>query len=262
MAQIKQVFINLMINAVDALEHADRKEITVQAEVQDGWGVVSVRDTGYGIAPDKLNRIFDPFYTTKSAERGTGLGLSVCLGILRQHGGEIAVKSTPGEGSVFRVQLPLARSGELAAAPLAGDRAAPGPAAVVMPCFEPGPRREVLVIDDEEYITNLVQELLRTRLGWRVERVHDGRQGIQRLEQGTYDLVITDLRMPGLDGFAVLDWIRDFRPSLLPSVLVITGDSGSQSMDLELRAFGVPTLQKPFTPSALVAACQKLLIEA
>ncbi len=262
MAQIKQVFINLMINAVDALEHAERKEITVQAEVQDGWGVVSVRDTGYGIAPDKLNRIFDPFYTTKSAERGTGLGLSVCLGILRQHGGEISVKSTPGEGSVFRVQLPLARSGELAAAPRAGDGAASGPADGVMPCFEPGPRREVLVIDDEEYITNLVQELLRTRLGWRVERVHDGRQGIQRLEQGTYDLVITDLRMPGLDGFAVMGWIRDFRPSLLPSVLVITGDSGSQNMELELRAFGVPTLQKPFTPSALVEACQKLLIEA
>jgi len=259
-AQIKQVIINLMINAVDAIEHAGSKDIVVQAGAQEAWGYVSVRDRGYGIAPDKLNRIFDPFYTTKTAERGTGLGLSVCLGILRQHGGEITVKSAPGEGSVFRVQLPLAPS----EAKLAGAAASSLPAAAPPHDTRPGldqvPRLDVLVIDDEEYITNLVQELLRTRLGWRVERVHDGRQGIQRLEQGGFDLVITDLRMPGLDGFAVLGWIRDFRPALLSSVLVITGDTGSQEMDQELLGFGVPTLQKPFTPEALVEACRKVLV--
>ncbi len=260
-AQIKQVFINLMINAVDAMDHCVRKEITVKAEVQDNWGAVSVIDTGYGIAPDKLNRIFDPFFTTKSAERGTGLGLSVCLGILRQHCGEISVKSAPGEGSVFRILLPLAISETLAATPAVSDSVVTSPAIDAVNMTQPGPRCEVLVIDDEEYITSLVQELLRTHLGWRVEGVHDGRQGIQRLEQGNYDLVITDLRMPGLDGFAVLGWIRDFRPNLLSRVLVITGDSGGPSMDQELLDFGVPTLGKPFTPNALIEVCQRLLIE-
>ena len=261
-AQIKQVFINLMINAVDALEHAVCKEITVQAEVQDGRGVVSVKDTGYGISPDKLNRIFDPFYTTKSADRGTGLGLSVCLGILRQHGGEISVKSVPGEGSLFRVLLPLAQPEALAEEPAVSSGSPACPPTDLVSGHEQGPRREVLVIDDEEYITNLVQELLRTHLGWRIEAVHDGQQAIQRLEQGSFDLVITDLRMPGLDGFAVLNWIQDFRPALMNSVLVITGDSGSQSMDEELLRFSVPTLQKPFTPLALVDACRKVLVGA
>jgi two-component system NtrC family sensor kinase len=121
------------------------------------------------------------------------------------------------------------------------------------------PRLEVLVIDDEACVTSLVHELLRNRLGWRVEQVHDGREAIQRLESAHFDLVITDLRMPGLDGFALLGWIRDFRPALLPRVLVITGDSGSQAQDRELRDLGVPALRKPFSSEDLVTHCRELV---
>jgi two-component system NtrC family sensor kinase len=252
--QIKQVLINLLINAIDAMEHTVRKELEVRIAVRDGMAELAVQDTGHGIAPERLNRIFDPFYTTKSAERGTGLGLSVCLGIVGQHRGEIAVTSVPGEGTVFTVQLPLAQG--------AGEEApAPDPVAPRAPAQVPAlrPRLDVLVIDDEEYITSLVHELLRNRLGWRVEQVHDGREAIQRLESARFDLVITDLRMPGLDGFAILGWIRDFRPALLPRVLVITGDSGSMSQDRELRDLGIPALKKPFTSDELVAQCRELV---
>jgi len=254
--QIKQVLINLMINAIDAMEHAVRKELQVRVEVQGAWAELSVADTGHGIPPEKLNRIFDPFYSTKSAERGTGLGLSVCLGIVGQHRGEMSVSSVPGAGTVFKVLLPLAQSGD-PEAPAASSPVGPGSEAA--PVF-PGvrPQMEVLVIDDEEYITSLVHELLRNRLGWRVEQVHDGRRAIQRLEDSHFDLVITDLRMPGLDGFALLGWIRDFRPELLPRVLVITGDSGSLAQDHELQAMGVPALRKPFTSEELVAHCRQL----
>ncbi|MDR3671345.1 MAG: ATP-binding protein [Holophaga sp.] len=256
--QIKQVLINLLINAVDAMEHTIRKELTVRMTVRDGMAELRVQDTGHGIPPEKLNRIFDPFYTTKSAERGTGLGLSVCLGIVGQHRGEIAVSSVPGEGTLFTVQLPLAPgAGEADPPPASLEQAlAPEPPVETM---DLRPRLDVLVIDDEEYITSLVHELLRNRLGWRVEQVHDGREAIQRLESAPFDLVITDLRMPGLDGFALLGWIRDFRPALLPKVLVITGDSGSLSQDRELRDLGIPALKKPFTSDELVAHCRDLV---
>jgi two-component system NtrC family sensor kinase len=218
-----------------------------------------MRDTGHGISAEKLNRIFDPFYTTKAIDRGTGLGLSVCLGIIRQHHGEISVKSVPGEGTVFRLLLPLAQTDMESDPTTSMEPARQGSQGPLLETVGELPRLNVLVIDDEEYITSLVQESLRDRFGWRVERVHDGRQAIQRLENVPFDLVITDLRMPGLDGFAIIRWIRDSKPALLPRVLVITGDSGGPSMDQELLDLGVQALRKPFTPHELVAQCQVTL---
>lgn len=257
--QIKQVLINLMINAVDAMDHSPRRVLEVRVETHGSCASLSVSDTGHGISSDKLNRIFDPFYTTKPVDRGTGLGLSVCLGIIRQHHGEISVKSIPGEGSQFVTLLPLANVQTVQTHALS-----------FIPARRPGgdsqlvslaghPLMHVLVIDDEDYITSLVQEILRSRLGWRVERVHDGRQAIQRLESARFDLVITDLRMPGVDGFAILAWIREFQPALLSKVLVITGDSGGAALDQQLLEVGVPAIRKPFTPDELIDQCQLTL---
>jgi two-component system NtrC family sensor kinase len=260
-AQIKQVLINLMINAIDAMEHTSRKELTVRAAARDGMAELSVADTGHGIPAEKQSRIFDPFYTTKPAERGTGLGLSVCLGIVGQHHGEIGVASVPGEGTVFTVLLPLALGREpVEAEPSQPPQPVQPPAPP--PALELRARLQVLVVDDEEFITSLVHELLWNRMGCRVEQVHDGREAIQRLERDAFDLVITDLRMPGLDGFAILGWIRDFRPQLLPRVLVITGDTGSLAQDRELRDLGIPALKKPFTSDQLVNRCRGLVAGA
>jgi len=259
-SQIKQVLINLMINGVDALEQSDRRVLEVCIGIEDAYASLSVGDTGSGISPDKLNRIFDPFYTTKSVDRGTGLGLSVCLGIVRQHHGEISVQSVPGEGTQFRVLLPLAHAEEGGAEDrllLPAQAQGLDPLRLPMPGL---PCMRVLVIDDEEYITSLVQELLRIRLGWKVERVHDGQRAIQHLERTRFDLVITDLRMPGVDGFAILGWIKDFQPALLSRVLVITGDSGGATLDQQLIDLGVPALRKPFTPEELIAQCRTTLM--
>jgi two-component system NtrC family sensor kinase len=258
-AQIKQVLINLMINGVDAMEQSARRVLEVQVEAQGHWVAISVRDTGHGISSDKLSRIFDPFYTTKSVDRGTGLGLSVCLGIVRQHHGEISVRSVPDEGTAFQVLLPLAKAEDNPVLMSVGARALQTERGPFHGAVSGLGRMNVLVIDDEEYITSLVQELLRSRLGWRVERVHEGRQAIQRLEAFQFDLVITDLRMPGFDGFAILRWIKEFQPELLPRVLVITGDSGGQSLDQELINLGVPAIRKPFTPDDLITQCQTTL---
>ena len=250
--QIKQVMVNLMLNGVDALEHAVRKTLEVRAQaLPGGCASITVRDTGHGIPPDKLDRIFDPFYTTKAPERGTGLGLSVCLGIVRQHGGEISVTSVQGEGTEFTVLLPLAPQPAPSGAATAGQEAPPPTLA--------HRRLDVLVIDDEEYITGLVQEVLRSLLGWRVERARDGAEAIQRMEQAPFDLIITDLRMPVLDGFALLSWIRDYRPALFGRVLVITGDAGKQNLEKELQDLRVPVLRKPFTPQDLLDHCFEVL---
>jgi C4-dicarboxylate-specific signal transduction histidine kinase len=105
--QLEQVFINLLTNSRDALEHAERKEIHIACTVLDAFVCITFRDTGPGIPPGLEQRIFDPFFTTKEVGSGTGLGLSITYGIVQEHGGTISVESRPGEGAVFTIDLPL-----------------------------------------------------------------------------------------------------------------------------------------------------------
>jgi len=120
-ARLSQVFLNLLVNAVQALESCEREqsEITVRTSTDEkGFAVIEISDTGVGIAPHDLNKIFDPFFTTKPVGLGTGIGLSICHGIVKSMDGVIAVDSKLGQGSVFRVRLPSAsQSQQVAAAP-------------------------------------------------------------------------------------------------------------------------------------------------
>ena len=256
--QIKQVIVNLMINALDALEHAARKELKVSLRLEGPNALLAVSDTGHGIKSEHLSRIFDPFFTTKAPDRGTGLGLSVCLGIVRQHHGELLVRSVPGQGSEFQVLLPQAPVGVQQAPPamMAVPTTTTASSVTSLGVQE---RWEIMVVDDEEFITGLVQETLRRRMNCRVERVHHGRHAINRLAQSRFDLVISDVRMPEIDGFALLQWIRDTQPSLAHRTLFITGDMGSADLETEAFTLGVPVLEKPFTADALVEHCQQLL---
>ncbi|HYY34643.1 MAG TPA: ATP-binding protein [Gaiellaceae bacterium] len=110
--QLEQVFINLLANARDALEHAERKEIVISCAVEDRLAVIVFRDTGPGIPAGLEQRIFDPFFTTKDVGLGTGLGLSITYGIVQEHGGSISVAGQPGEGAVFTLEFPLAEGAE------------------------------------------------------------------------------------------------------------------------------------------------------
>jgi signal transduction histidine kinase len=124
--KLQQVFLNLFLNARDAMDAGGT--LSVHAWSEGGFARIDVADNGQGISPENLERIYDPFFTTKAARKGTGLGLSVTYGIVREHGGSIEVESRPGAGSRFRVELPLlskntqigAISQNQAAAPLAG----------------------------------------------------------------------------------------------------------------------------------------------
>ncbi|HTX20411.1 MAG TPA: ATP-binding protein [Candidatus Aquilonibacter sp.] len=255
--QIKQVIMNLTMNALDAVENSPQKELRLGIAGQNDKIILKVADTGHGIKPENLRHIFDPFFTTKSPDHGTGLGLSVCLSIIKQHGGEITVKSTVNAGAEFEVTLPKASG----AVPPPNSAKA-GPAGEKKSAAEDKPaagRRRVLIVDDEEFITSLLQEMLRKEANCTVECVANGLRAITRLQQADFDFVISDVRMPELDGLGLFEWIKEHQPRLAAHFLFITGDAGGRDLNEKLESLGAPVLHKPFNVKKLLAEYQRLV---
>ena len=246
--QLKQVVMNLVINAADALEGRPNRQLNLRVMPSGTHYHLLVSDTGQGIKPEHIGRIFDPFFTTKSPDRGSGLGLSVCYSIVKQHHGEISVESVWGQGTAFKITLPC---GQLSA--FTPDTRTPAASRTEgQLSFS-----RVLIADDEEFVTGLVQEALRLKLGCQIDKAVDGCEAIQRLSENSYDLVISDVRMPALDGFGLLDWIRANQPELVPHLLFITGDAGSAELNLKLESSEVTVLRKPFDIETLVQVCRQ-----
>jgi len=252
--QMKQVIINLLINALDAMATAEQRELWIELqEAGENWSL-SVSDSGHGIAPESIQRVFDPFFTTKAPDRGTGLGLSVCYSIIREHGGEIAVESEPGAGATFTITLPRTEE------PL--HRAGRSSLDALPQIFrEPPHRTRVLIVDDEPYVTSLVHEVVRMHLGAEVERATDGARAIDLLRAQEFDLILSDVRMPVLDGFGVYEWVCENQPRLRERFLFITGETGGARCDARLESLGVPVLRKPFTLDALAGLLRNLLAQ-
>jgi two-component system NtrC family sensor kinase len=254
-SQLKQVIINLVLNAVDAMEKSPSRRLRIGINRNGERIFLILTDSGHGIRQENLTRIFDPFFTTKGPKRGTGLGLSVCFSIVRQHGGDIQVESTEGAGTTFRITLPAS---ELPVAP-------PEPGVIriedwqLNPACLDGPRLRALVVDDESYITGLVQEALRVRMGLDVQRVSTSRDALDLLAGGAFDLVISDIRMPGFDGLELYAWICKHCPDLRDKFLFITGDAGSAELDGRLEAMRTPVLRKPFSIEELLVHCRRIL---
>ena len=240
-AQLTQVVMNLVVNAIDAVATTSERHVRVTVGGPDEDATVEVADTGVGISTEHLSRIFDPFFTTKSASHGTGLGLGVCAAIMRQHGTEIAVVSTPDCGSRFSFVLPRHR-----ATSGSGTAHRPSRAHSVTPV----PKR-VLVVDDDPLVRGALDLSLRRMLGCDVQEASDGDQGQQALQAGTYDAVLCDIRMPGMNGLDLVQWLRTQPVARRPFAVLMTGDAGD-GLRSEVEASGVPVLRKPFTMAALV----------
>lgn len=207
---------------------------------------LSVTDTGSGIDPAIVARIFEPFYTTKSACGGTGLGLATVHGLVASLGGVIDVDSEPGRGTTFRILLPEAPAPDEADVPTT----------VAAPTSDPTPGgRRILLVDDEPAILTVTARLL-ARLGYQVATAPDGRAAMARLEAdpGAVDLLVTDLTMPGLGGAALILAFHSLRPEL-PTILS-SGYSDSMT-DAERAALApIRFLQKPYTQAELAAAIE------
>ena len=235
--QIQQVFQNLLSNAQDALEDKRRRgRIVVETRDRGGWIEVIVSDDGPGIPAANLKKVFLPFFTTKEVRRGTGLGLAICYGIVQEHGGRIEVHSRENEGASFSVEIPTAR-----ASPNLSEAETP---AETFPPTSPGGGR-LLVVDDEDMIADMVREAMEIE-GWSVVAASDGAQALDILADSDFDVLLVDLRMPGMDGRAFFEELRRTRPELARRVVFATGDTGAVDTARFLEETGQIVLGKPY----------------
>jgi signal transduction histidine kinase len=247
--QLHQVLVNLITNAHQAMRQAPpprRLTLATRAESAAGRVVLRVADTGPGIPAEVRPRIFEPFFTTKPPAQGTGLGLSICQGIIEGHGGSIRVESPPGEGAVFVIELPVE-------APPVAERA--GRAAEALPSVR---RRTILVVDDEPEIAAVLAEMLSTD-GHEVETAGNGRIALARLRERTYDLILSDLRMPELDGAGLYRELERERPELLSRLIFLTGDELGGETTAFLQRTGAQALAKPVHADDVRRVVQRVL---
>jgi two-component system, cell cycle sensor histidine kinase and response regulator CckA len=259
--QVHQVLLNLSVNARDAMPDGGTLRLHAENIVLDpaaagalegarpgAFVVLHVEDTGTGIAPEMLGRMWEPFFTTKATGKGTGLGLSTVRGIVEKHGGFIEVRSALGRGSCFRVHLPA-------------EEAGPGENASAQPQPSPAGRGElILVVDDERHICDLTLTML-TRRGYRVLLAADGAEAVRVFAQCASEirLVITDLHMPNLDGAMLGSALRRINPAI--KLLAMSGMPASLSSrpDFQPEEFADAFLPKPFKPDTLLAKVHELL---
>jgi two-component system NtrC family sensor kinase len=248
--QLQQVLMNLVTNAQQALRQAPpprRVTLTTQLDPTHTRVILEVTDTGPGIPPDIRARIFDPFFTTKPPGMGTGLGLSLCQGIVESHGGTIWVTSAPGQGTTFRVELPIVEA-PAAAKPSPDQNATPPPL----------PQLAILLVDDEATIARALARLLH-RHGHTVEVAANGQQALAKLREQAYDLIVTDWRMPELDGPGLYRVLEQEYPHLCQRTIILTGDTLSPEVHAFFAEHDIPRLTKPVTVAALRRAIAQAL---
>ena len=234
-ARLGQVFLNLIQNAAQAIPegHADRNQIRlITTTLASGEACVEIRDSGCGIPPENLHRIFDAFFTTKPIGVGTGLGLSICHQIVTSLGGRIEVESQVGVGSVFRVVLPAARRDR-------EDGASPVPRAPVA-----SRRFRILVLDDEVEVGEAVRRILGKE--HEVDLATRGSVALELIAQRSYDLVLCDLLMPEMTGMEFYERVAEQRPELLGRIVVMTGGAFSPGARSFLDRIANVRIEKPF----------------
>jgi PAS domain S-box-containing protein len=245
--QLRQVFLNIINNAIQALQD-NTKPCRLRVETRAGGNTIRIAftDSGPGIPAVYLPRIFDPFFTTKPVGKGTGLGLSVSHGIIQEHGGRITARSIEGQGACFEIELPLE--------PVPGEPAADGMQIIAA---KPA-NRKLLVVDDETEILRFVGRSLSSDRCV-VDLADSGEKAVEYLGQREYDLVISDLRMPGMDGYRLHTWIRENRPLLLNRLIFISGDILGRELKEFVERTGAVYMQKPFRADDLRRAIREAL---
>jgi PAS domain S-box-containing protein len=245
--QLEQVFLNLLLNAEQAiLEARPHGRIVLRTRLRAGGGaiVAQIEDDGPGIPQEALQRVFEPFYTTKTVGTGTGLGLSVSYGIAQEHSGRLSVESRPGS-TTFTLELP----------------------ATEPPPQETTPRERrvfsgvgmtALVVEDEPSVLDLVVTLL-VEGGWRVDVASGGRVGFEHAKHKRYDLIVSDIRMPDGDGQEFYQRAIAHDPGLRLRWIFITGHTAGDDARAFIDAAEVPVVEKPFSPAQFEEAVWRLM---
>jgi PAS domain S-box-containing protein len=258
--QLEQVIVNLAVNARDAMPNGGKLTIeTHNVEIDQDYvhqhiGVVpgvyvllAISDTGTGMDAETLRQAFEPFFTTKPKGRGTGLGLATCYGIIKQHGGHIWPYSELGQGSTFRIYLPLA------------DEPAPAHARPQQANALPGGTETVLLAEDELAVRSLAARVLRER-GYTVLEASDGDEALRLAHEhatAPIDLLLTDVVMPRVSGRVLVEQVSAIQPSI--KVLYISGYADHAVVHHGRLEPGVDFLHKPFAPSTLARKVREVL---
>ncbi|MEI6235234.1 MAG: response regulator [Planctomycetota bacterium] len=243
--QISQVLINLAVNARDAMPRGGR--LTISTAPVSGHVMLTVSDTGTGIAPDILPRIFEPFFTTKSVGKGTGLGLAVVHGVITQSGGSIDVTSRVGEGTTFNLHFPISTE---ALVPTPAPRSA----------ISLSGHESILVVEDETALRNMIADCLHTK-GYRVTAVANGPEALTTITQNNapFDLILTDVVMPGMSGRELADAILRTHPA--QKFFFMSGYIDDSILRNGIHHQHVTFLQKPFSPIDMLRKVRGVLNE-
>ncbi len=250
-ARLTLVFFNLFINAVQAIQpgRADDNQIDVRTWTDGGRAMIEIRDTGCGIAPEHLSRIFDPFFTTRPQEIGTGLGLSMCQGIISALGGDIAVESTLGVGTTVRVSIPSVTG------------VAPVAPAVTRVSTGSGRSGKILVIDDDAAICTAIRRTLGKR--HQVTTTTSGREAIERIKGGErYDLILCDLMMPMVTGMEVHAELALAVPEQADRIVFLTGGAFTAQARDFLKRIPNERFEKPFDGGRLRMLAKEMVDDA
>ncbi len=242
-AQLRQAFELILDNAVQALRSSSAtRRLTVASRAAGERVRIEFADTGPGIPSEHLGKVFDPFFTTRAVGDGQGLGLSVAYGITMAHGGRITAGNSPAGGAVITMELPVGKGHDSVGQPLSRESS----------------RKRILIVDDESVVVELLADILEGA-EHQIDAAADGREGILKVSESDYDLVILDLRMPDMTGQEMYEALARQRPEMLDKLIFITADTMTPEVQEFLGRVGNPCLYKPFSVSSVVEAVREVL---
>jgi PAS domain S-box-containing protein len=248
--QLQQVFLNLIVNAETEMKLARGSgKLSVKTQQTDNIIRISFKDDGPGIVEENLERIFDPFFTTRQVGQGTGLGLSVCYGIVSEHGGRIYAESKPGRGATFIVELPIITEDkqlEFAEPAVQEQQKVTG--------------AKILVVDDEPVVREFISKVL-TDEGHQVETVDNGEDALKMVKSKRYRIILLDIKMPGMSGIELYKRFQKIAPSLARRVVFVTGDIMGARTTAFLSKAKSPYITKPFDAKQLKIAINRIFAE-
>jgi PAS domain S-box-containing protein len=252
---LKEVFVNIIANAEQAISAArDHGTLAVKLSVAGAYIRVTFADDGVGIPPESIGKIFDPFFTTKRTGGSSGLGLTICLAVVKEHGGRIETESELGAGTAFHVLLPVSAEG------VSATRApeVSGSAKQTIAGSAPLRGHTAVVVDDEDSIREIVQEGLSVR-GMKVEAFGSSETALAYLATNQCDVVVCDFNLPTINGEQLFERLRIQQSGKIPRFIFMTGDLFDPATSDRYRHFGVTILQKPFHVAALADLLAEIL---
>ncbi|MFZ3066361.1 MAG: ATP-binding protein [Nitrospirota bacterium] len=243
--QIQQVIINILNNAMDSLKSHPAPKIRMRTYKNGSRVNMAIENNGPEIPEAIRQRLFDPFFTTKEVGKGTGLGLSVSYGIIIEHGGQIQVESSP-ERTAFILWFPEAQNIPM-----------PKETQQAVSSQLPPQGLRILVVDDETAMLELLEAVFKNSGSW-LDVANNGQDAVRFMTGGRYDVILSDIRMPGLGGKDLYEWMSQNRPDLVTRIAFFTGDAISQDTQTFLKRANRPHLLKPFRIAELLRLVREL----